>query len=126
MMHTKRRWVLSSVATIEELARMLTQRTWTLCSGFYVEGHRDTIFLNDATHEDGAAEFGIARLQRSGEWIQVESVTFSWTDEPKAAEFIRAGIAGEMDANDFARPIDLAGRLDTSEEHRKRHCHLCA
>ena len=126
MMHTKRRWVLSSVATIEELARMLTQTTWTLCSGFYVEGHRDTIFLNDSTHEDGAAEFGIARLLRPDEWTQVESVTFSWTDEARAAEFIRAGIAGEMDGNNFARQIDLADRLDTPEEHRKRHCHLCA
>jgi hypothetical protein len=126
MMHAKRRWVLSSVSSIEELARMLKQTTWTLCSGFYVEGHRDTIFLNDATHEDGAAEFGIERLLRSGEWIQVESITFSWTDEAKAAQFIRAGIAGEMDANDFARPVDLAGRLDTPEEHRQRHCHLCA
>ena len=126
MMHTKRRWVLGSVVTIEELARMLTRSTWTLCSGFYVEGHPGTIFLNDATHEDGAAEFGIARLKGPNEWIQVESVTFSWTDEPRAAEFIRAGIAGEMDASDFARPIDLEGRLDTPEEHRKRHCHLCA
>ena len=118
MMHTKRRWVLGTVASIEDLAQMLTQTTWTLCSGFYVEGHRDTIFLNDATHEDGAAEFGIARLQRSGEWIQVESVTFSWIDETKAAKFIRAAIVGEMDANDFARRIDLAGRFDTPEEHQ--------
>ena len=59
MMHTNRRWVLSPVATIEELGRMLTQSTWCLCSGFYVDGHPETIFLNDATHEDGAAEFGI-------------------------------------------------------------------
>ena len=126
MMHTKRRWVLSPVATIEELATMLTQRTWTLCSGFYVEGHPDTIFLNDATHEDGAAEFGAVRTLRPSDWLQVESITFSWIDEPKAADHIRAALAGEFDANDFARKIDLAGRLDTPEEHRERHCHLCA
>ena len=52
MMHRKRRWVISAVPTMEKLAEMLTQTTWTLCSGFYVEGH-PYLFLNDATHEDG-------------------------------------------------------------------------
>ena len=125
MMHTSRRWVLNSVATIEELARILTQSTWTLCSGFYVEGH-PYLFLNDATHEDGAAEFGIAKVLGPSEWLQVETITFSWCDEPKAAGYIRAALAGDFDVSDFARKIDLAGRLDTPEEHRKRHCHLCA
>lgn len=123
MMHKTRRWVIAPVASIEELARMLTQRTWTLCSGFYVEGHLDTIFLNDATHEDGAAEFGAARRLGS-EWIQVESITFSWIDERKAAEYVRSAIAGEFDANDFARKIDLGGRLDDPQTHGR--CHLCA
>ena len=26
---------------------MLTERTWTLCSGFYVQGHECYLFLND-------------------------------------------------------------------------------
>jgi hypothetical protein len=111
MMHKTRRWVIAPIASIEELARMLTQRTWTLCSGFYVEAHPETIFLNDATHEDGAAEFGAAR-RLGTEWIQVESITFSWIDEHKAAEYVRSAIAGKFDANDFARKLDLEGRLD--------------
>lgn len=73
MMHSTRRWVIAPVASIEDLARMLTQRTWTLCSGFYVEGHPETIFLNDATHEDGAAEFGAARrLSRPRYWQAIQ------------------------------------------------------
>jgi hypothetical protein len=123
MMHRNRRWCLSPAASIEDLARMLTQRTWTLCSGFYVEGHPEAIFLNDATHEDGAAEFGAARRLGS-EWIQVESITFSWLDEQGAAEYIRQAIAGEFDANDFARAINLEGRLDDPKSHGR--CHLCA
>jgi hypothetical protein len=59
MMHSRRRFCVSPVATAAELAHMLTERTWTLCSGFYVVGHENYLFLNDATHEDGAAEFGV-------------------------------------------------------------------
>src|ERR1017187_4285744 len=36
-----------------------TERTWTLCSGFYVQGHECHLFLNDSTHEDGAGEWGV-------------------------------------------------------------------
>ena len=57
MMHHKRRWVMGSVATVEELARMLTQSTWTLCSGFHLAGHPEYLFLNDATHEDGCSKW---------------------------------------------------------------------
>ena len=125
MMH-RRRWVISPIASIEELARMLTQSMYTLCSGFYVEGHPETAFLNDATHEDGAGEYAVLRSLGGSDWTQVESITFSWTDEPTAAAHIRAALAGEYDSNDFARKIDLQGRLDTPDEHRQRNCHLCA
>jgi hypothetical protein len=123
MFHKNRRWVIAPVASVQELAHMLTQRTWTLCSGFYVERHPETIFLNDATHEDGAAEYGVTR-RLDASWIQVESITFSWMDESKAAQTIQSAIAGEFDANDFARKIDLEGRLDQPNEHGR--CHLCA
>lgn len=122
MMH-KRRWVVSVVATMELLAEMLTQTTWTLCSGFSVEGHPDYVFLNDATHEDGAAEFGIVSGGMDGPHVQIESITFSWCTLESALEYIRKTLAGEFDASSFARAIDLAGRLDPPERHR---CHLCA
>ena len=38
MMYTHRRWSVRPVASPEVLAQMLTERTWTLCAGFYVAG----------------------------------------------------------------------------------------
>ena len=123
MMHTKRRWVVSTVPTMEQLAEMLTQRTWTLCSGFCVEGS-NYLFLNDATHEDGAADFGIIAGGMSGPHVQIESITFSWCSIDSALEHIRKALAGEYDESSFARALDLADRLDTPGRHSR--CHLCA
>ncbi len=121
MMHATRRWCVSPVATPLELARMLTERTWTLCSGFYVKGHPDVLFLNDATHEDGAGEWGVVRLIGS-QHIQVESITMSWISSDKAFQYIDDALAGKMDGNDFARPVTV--NLDTPEQHGR--CHFCA
>lgn len=38
-MHQKRRWIVSAVRGPEDLAKLLTDYTWTLCSGFAVAGH---------------------------------------------------------------------------------------
>jgi hypothetical protein len=124
MMHDKRRWVVNPVPGAEELARKLTKSSWTLCSGFYVEAHAQYLFLNDATHEDGAAEFGVIRVLGPTRWIQVESITFSWATPAEALRYIQEALAGAYDANDFARPVDLAGRLDRPGNHTR--CHLCA
>jgi hypothetical protein len=125
MMHTKRRWVVTPVATAEELSQILSQRTWTLCTGFYVEGFPDYLFLNDATSEDGAGEYAVIRGGiDASKWVQIESITFSWCDLEKALGYIRHTLAGEDDANDFAHPVDLRGRLHRPGEHG--HCHLCA
>jgi hypothetical protein len=124
MMHERRRWCVQPVATPEELAQMLTQRTWTLCSGFCVQGQEQYLFLNDATHEDGALEMAVVRSTGRSSWIQIESITFSWCSTERALALIQATLRGDDDANDFARPVDLHGRLDRPEEHR--HCHLCA
>lgn len=59
MMHSKRRWGLAEIESAETLAKMLTESTWTLCSGFFVAGHPEYLFLNDATHEDGALEMAV-------------------------------------------------------------------
>jgi hypothetical protein len=124
MLHQKRRWLLSTVASAEELARMLTQTTYTLCSGFYVAGHGEYLFLNDATHEDCAGEYACVKSLGPSEWIQLESITFSWCSTERALDLVRAALAGEFDANDFARKIDLAGKLDAPAQHGR--CHLCA
>jgi hypothetical protein len=61
-MHSSRRWGVGPVIDAQDLARKLTERTWTLCTGFFVAGHEEYLFLNDATSEDSAGE----------------SITFSW------------------------------------------------
>lgn len=102
---------------------MLTERTWTVCSAFYVQGRPEVLFLNDATHEDGAGEWGVIRLIGT-QHVQVESITMSWCTAEEALQHIEDALAGRMDGNDFARPVDLHGRLDRPEDHDR--CHLCA
>lgn len=102
---------------------MLTERTWCLCSGFYVQGHEDYLFLNDATCEDGAGEFSVvAGGLEAEQHIQVESITFSWCEFDPALKHVQDALAGRMDRNDFARSVTL--RLETPEKHQR--CHLCA
>lgn len=121
MMH-RRRWSVSVVASAEDLARMLTERTWTLCSGFSVAGHA-YLFLNDATCEDGAAEFGVIRgAVGSDAFRQVESITFSWSSYESGLDLIRRTLAGDFDHADYARPI--AVRVETAEAHGT--CQYCA
>lgn len=121
-MHDRRRWGVGPVASAEELARKLTGSTWTLCTGFYVEGHPEYLFLNDATSEDGGAEFAVLKGGLGAtEHVQVESITFSWCTEQEALAFIRSALAGEMDTSDFAHPV--RPRLQPIAEHGT--CHLC-
>jgi len=49
MMHHSRVFGVSIVESEERLAVMLTEQTWTLCSGFSVAGREEYLFLNDAT-----------------------------------------------------------------------------
>ncbi len=123
MMHRTRRFGVGAVSSPEELARKLTQSTWTLCTGFYVEGHPEYLFLNDATSEDGAAEFGVIRGGLDAtERTQIESITFSWCDLEKAAALIRQALAGEMDHSDFAKSVLV--NVERIEDHGR--CGNCA
>lgn len=61
MMHRNRRWCVGPAASAEDLARKLTGRTWTLCTGFFVEGHPEYLFLNDSTCEDAVQEYAALR-----------------------------------------------------------------
>lgn len=124
MMHQRRRWVISQVASMEELADMLTQRTWCLCSGFFVAGHDTYLFLNDATSEDSAGEYGACKKIGDDRFVQVESITFSWCDPRRALDLIRQVLAGECDTSDFVHALDLSGRIDRPETHGR--CSLCA
>jgi hypothetical protein len=122
-MHAHRVFCVSPVASADELAHMLTERTWCLCSGFYVQGNENYLFLNDSTCEDAAGEFSVIRGGLGAtQHLQVESITFSWCDFDRGLAFIRDALAGGMDHNDFARPVTL--HLETPEQHQR--CHLCA
>ena len=118
MMHKQRIHCVGPVDTAEHLAEKLAGSTWCLCTGFYVEGHPDDLFLNDATHEDGAGEYGVIKKTPDG-FMQVESITFSWCDVPKACDYIDKALRGEFDSQGW--PVTV--HLDESPKHR---CHLCA
>jgi hypothetical protein len=123
MMHSNRCWGVGVVSSAEELATMLTEQVWTLCSGFYVAGHPDYLFLNDATHADGASEYAVLKGGISApEHLQIESITMSWCSYAEALAFIRQALAGEMDGYDFVWPVHP--KLEPSELHGR--CHLCA
>lgn len=86
---------------------MLTEYTWTLCSGLEVGG---LLFLNDSFSEDGAAEYGVVLIQKDERGadggglvrgLQIESVTFSWCNQAQALEIIEELLrtrAGGMEA----------------------------
>jgi len=120
MFHSKRRWVVTQVKSAQELARMLAEHTWCLCNGFELQGYW---FLNDATHEDGAQEYGIVRKEGpNGRPLQVESITMSWCTTQVALDYIHRAIVGEYDDADHAFAVNP--RIETSDQH-ERCCH-CA
>lgn len=117
MLHSKRVWSVAPAESAEWLAEKLTQFTWCGCNGFSLGGY---LFVNDATSGDGAQEYGV--LRRQGEqYVQIESLTFSWMDEAKALEIIRRVLAGEFDDERYG--IVDPSRLQTLDEHGR--CHLC-
>ena len=123
MFHDNRRWAIHVVASAEELAHIVAKRTSTLCSGFVVAGHEDYLFLNDATHEDGAGEYGViqgglATPQR----YQIESITFSWCSTEQALEYIGEILSGKYDQAACRREVRVA--VESASEHG--HCPLCA
>ena len=118
MLHERRGWCVAEAETAEDLAVKLTEHSWTLCTAFRLG---DYLFLNDATSEDGAAEFGIVKPVRGGAYVQIESITFSWTTTEKAKELIRRTLDGKYDEQILAR--DLSLRIETPEVHgRCAHC----
>ena len=121
-MHRSRHWGVGPVASAEDLARKLTESTWCLCTGFYVQGCEEILFLNDSTHGDGAGEWAVCRGRiGSPMFTQLESITFSWTTFDQALLYIQQAITGQMDQSEFATPMIL--NTETLEKHQR--CHLC-
>jgi hypothetical protein len=123
MTHTRRCWGVDPAAAAEDLARKLTQSTWCLCTGFYVVGHEDYLFLNDATREDGAGEYAVLSGRiGSASYVQLESTTFSWCSFSESLVFVQQAITGGMDDSEFKSTLQL--RVQTLQEHGR--CGLCA
>ncbi len=121
MFHKNRRWCLGEVDSPKELARRLTQFTWTLCTAFYVRGYEQYLFLNDATHEDSAAEFAVVLISGQ-EHIQIESITFSWCSADRALALVHQVLAGEFDKASYASPVQPL--IEKADTHGR--CPLCA
>lgn len=116
MMHTNRVWCVHEAESTEVLAQQLSEEVWVLCNGVFVRGHPDYLFLNDATCEDGAAEYAVIKGGLGAErHRQIESITFSWCTPDSALAHILRALRGEDDNNDFAYDVTL--RLETPEEH---------
>lgn len=116
MMHERRIWTVAPIESAEELARMLTEHDWTLCTAFELQGY---LFLNDATSEDGIQEYAVVKRCDDGTFLQVESVTFGWCDFGRALEHVRRATEGRNEFATIASP-----RLDTPEQHER--CPLCS
>ncbi len=122
MMHTSRTWCIFPIATPEDLAHKLAESTWCLCTAFEIG---DYLFLNDATSEDGAAEYAVLKKPATAgaPYIQLESITASWMTEERLLEFISRTLVGEIGLEvEWAR--EVRPRLESSEQHKR--CHLCA
>lgn len=120
MLHSKRIWSVSIVATADDLAQRLVQYTWTGCQAFQL-GHY--IFANDSTSSDGAQEYAVLRASDVGaDLVQIESITFSWCTEAHALALISQILAGECDS--FVYTTVSRGRFQAFAEHGV--CGLCA
>ncbi len=118
MMHSDRIWCVVPASSAEELARNLTEGTWTCCSAFELGGY---LWLNDSTCPDGAQEYAVLkRVGPQGRPIQVESITFSWCSFADALEYIQRTLRGEDDRSEFAREVSAV--LQSPAEHG-RCCH---
>jgi len=74
VMH-KRRWCVSAVATVEELAQKLTQHTWTLCTGFFVQTHPRYLFPQ-RRHARGRCGRVWCRVRRHGRAARADRVHY--------------------------------------------------
>lgn len=115
MFHSKRTWgPPRKVDTPEELAELICEHSWTLCTAFEHAGY---LYLNDALSEDGAQEYAVLKRTAKG-FRQVESITFGWCDKGRSFALIGDVSSGKFDAAGSV----VSPRIDTPP-HR---CDFCA
>jgi hypothetical protein len=104
MLHQNRMFGVITVQSVAELVEHLTEHTWTLCTGFSLQG---LLFLNDSFSEDGAQEYVVVCEGR-----QIESLTVSWMSRVEAWSDIDWLVRGGGD--DYG-PIDV--QMEPIEGH---------
>lgn len=114
MLYPRRVHALRDVSDLDELAGLLTEHSWTLCTGFrFRAGDQVLHFLNDSTGEDSAQEYAV--LAEDGR--QLETITFGWCTPARAAELIRLVLAGD---------VEPWGHFELHIDPNPHHvCHLC-
>ena len=110
MIHASRRFHLVEVDSVGQLVDDFVRCTWTLCTGFSLQG---LLFLNDSFSEDGAQEYAVVR-----DGQQIESITVSWMSRAELHNTIDALLQGSDVDYGPVHP-----RIDQAEDH---HCPLCA
>ena len=120
MFFENRIYKIREVTDIDWLAKHLSCMTWCLCNGFRYSG---VWFLNDAGSEDGAQEYAAIILNEAGDFIQVESITFSWCTAAEAKQYI-------MDCARYAYRLNKQlpmNRVVTPRfDHAVGSCSFCA
>lgn len=117
MLHTKRIWRVKDVASEEELAENLIEKTWTLCRGFRFCGY---LFLNDSTSEDAIQEYGIVKEESLK---QVETITVSWCSFESCLKRIEMICSGKYDLPWNPYGYIQKRQIQTPEEHQT--CGFC-
>ncbi len=115
MFSHNRAWMIAEATDIDSLAHDLTQKSWTLCQGFRMGGY---LFLNDSTSEDGAQEFAVVREDGMQ---QVESITFGWCSEERAAVHLLNTFAG-----DYNEQMGTVHAWQIESPYQHGTCYLCA
>lgn len=121
MLHTKRRWCVTTFEDIDEIASGLTGNTQVLCTGIR---WRNLLLLNDATSEDGGQEYAVID-EKTG--CQVESLTCSWMTPEALSEALAALSEGRERRAMVTRWTDQQDpreRIEPPEQHGR--CGLCS
>lgn len=119
MLHRNRVWGVVEATQHPTLAAMLTDHTWTLCTGFRLGNY---LLLNDSTSADAAQEYAVVRSD-TGE--QLESLTVSWMKFPQMLAHINCIVRGEYDHLGLGLgAIDVASQVQPADQHGR--CPACA
>lgn len=123
MLHSQRVWCVTPAATAVELARRLTEGSWTVCTAFEFAGY---LFLNDSTSGGALQEYALVKRPTTpgGPFLQVESITMSWCTFEQGLNYIEMAVGGHYDHAAFFG--EVSPRLETAAEHRTKWCGHCA